>query len=345
MIRRSRQLRLSATAGVAGNDTDALQTDVMRFMSIIGLCLMAVFALVQGLPVQDQGKAAAVAQSSRLREVVRTQQLQLEQLQDKLRALQVIASQADQRAVDVQAQSDSLDSALQQLRAQRQRLGAELAQVEDALVQARQSLATAQARSHLQAEQLAELKDRLQRTGQQLDKGRDEIARLQRATKRSQLDRQQKKRPAPVTKPAVIPDTQPAPRVVTASKQPMSRPVKKPGFSLQFASNTALDRLIASGEVSLYAMTERQTWRASLRGSEAVVVPAEKPRWFHEMATRTVPLHYRGGFDAARGGSNANVTWGVQLPEETRDAIRTLMQGRQGGELVILANGTVSVEE
>jgi len=35
----------------------------------------------------------------------------------------------------------------------------------------------------------------------------------------------------------------------------------------------------------------------------------------------------------------------VQLPEETRDAIRTLMQGRQGGELVILANGTVSVEE
>ena len=83
MIRRSRQLRLSATAGVAGNDTDALQTDVMRFMSIIGLCLMAVFALVQGLPVQDQGKAAAVAQSSRLREVVRTQQLQLEQLQDR----------------------------------------------------------------------------------------------------------------------------------------------------------------------------------------------------------------------------------------------------------------------
>ena len=344
MIRRSRQLRLSATAGVAGNDTDALQTDVMRFMSIIGLCLMAVFALVQELPVQDQGKAAAVAQSSRLREVVHSQQLQLEQLQDALRALQVIASQAEQRAVDVQAQSDSLDSALQQLRAERQQLGAELAQVEAALLQARQSLATAQARSHLQAERLAELEERLQVTGQQLDRGRDEIARLQRTTQQAQLDRQQE-RPAPLKETAVIAVAQSAPRVVPASKQAMPGPVKIPGFSLQFASNTALDRLIASGEVSLYAMTERQTWHASLRGSKAVVVPAEKPRWFHEMATQTVPLHYRGRFDAARDGSDATVTWGVQLPEETRAAIRTLMQGRQGGELVILANGTVTVEE
>ena len=53
MIRRRRHARfLSASA--AGSDTDAMQTDVMRFMSIIGLCLMAVFALVQGIPVQEQ---------------------------------------------------------------------------------------------------------------------------------------------------------------------------------------------------------------------------------------------------------------------------------------------------
>ena len=344
MIRRSRQLRLSATAGVAGNDTDALQTDVMRFMSIIGLCLMAVFALVQGIPVQEQGKAATVAQSFRLREVIRSQQLQLEQLQDKLRALHVVASQAEQRSVHVQAQSDSQHSELQHLRAERERLETELTQVEDALVQARQSLATAQEHSNQQAVRLTELKDRLQQTGQQLDKGREEIARLQRATKRAQLDRQQK-RPAPATKAAEIPATQHAPRVVPASRQQTPRPVKKAGFSLQFASNIALDRLIASGQVSLYAMTDRQTWRASLRGGEAAVVPAEKPRWFHEMATRTVPTHYLDGFDAAQGGSSEVVTWGVQLPEETRDAISSLMQGRQGGELMILADGTVSVEE
>jgi hypothetical protein len=53
-MRRRRHARLPPASGAAGGDTDALQTDVMRFMSIIGLCLMAVFALVQGIPVQEQ---------------------------------------------------------------------------------------------------------------------------------------------------------------------------------------------------------------------------------------------------------------------------------------------------
>ena len=53
-MRRRRHARLSPASVAAGGDTDALQTDVMRFMAIIGLCLMAVFALVQGTPVQQQ---------------------------------------------------------------------------------------------------------------------------------------------------------------------------------------------------------------------------------------------------------------------------------------------------
>ena len=58
MIRRRRQARFPAASGAAGNDTDSLQTDVMRFMSIIGLCLMAVFALVQSIPQQEPDMAA-----------------------------------------------------------------------------------------------------------------------------------------------------------------------------------------------------------------------------------------------------------------------------------------------
>ena len=50
MNRRSRSTRPTAPAGGTGSDIDALQTDVMRFMSILGLCLMAVFALVQSMP-------------------------------------------------------------------------------------------------------------------------------------------------------------------------------------------------------------------------------------------------------------------------------------------------------
>jgi len=61
MIRRRRQARFPAASGAAANDTDALQTDVMRFMSIIGLCLMAVFALVQSIPPQQPVKPLALA--------------------------------------------------------------------------------------------------------------------------------------------------------------------------------------------------------------------------------------------------------------------------------------------
>jgi len=53
-----------------GGDSDAggtgeLQTDVMRFMAIISLCLVAIFALVQSIPVsslpQDRDAAETVA--------------------------------------------------------------------------------------------------------------------------------------------------------------------------------------------------------------------------------------------------------------------------------------------
>ena len=42
------------TRGIDGDSGGAadLQTDVMRFMAILGLCLVAIFALVQSLPME-----------------------------------------------------------------------------------------------------------------------------------------------------------------------------------------------------------------------------------------------------------------------------------------------------
>ena len=73
MMRR-RHARLPPAVGAAGGDTEALQTDVMRFMAIIGLCLMAVFALVQGIPVQEQGKLVQPSQAAGIRQEIRAQQ-------------------------------------------------------------------------------------------------------------------------------------------------------------------------------------------------------------------------------------------------------------------------------
>ena len=68
MIRRSRGTRYPATTRSTGSDTDELQTDVMRFMSILGLCLMAVFALVQSIPVQDQERVRSQPELDQLQQ-------------------------------------------------------------------------------------------------------------------------------------------------------------------------------------------------------------------------------------------------------------------------------------
>lgn len=54
------------TRGIDGDSGGAadLQTDIMRFMAILGLCLVAIFALVQSLPIAPEALAIPVEQQS-----------------------------------------------------------------------------------------------------------------------------------------------------------------------------------------------------------------------------------------------------------------------------------------
>jgi len=56
--------------GRAGGPDEAemLQTDVMRFIAILGLCLMAVFALVQSLPATPPDPRPKIAEAEKARE-------------------------------------------------------------------------------------------------------------------------------------------------------------------------------------------------------------------------------------------------------------------------------------
>ena len=102
MIRRRRQARFPATSGAAGNDTDALQTDVMRFMSIIGLCLMAVFALVQSIPSQQPVNPVVLDDLQR-------------QLEQGRQALADIEQDSMQKQQNIDELSERLRTAQQQL--------------------------------------------------------------------------------------------------------------------------------------------------------------------------------------------------------------------------------------
>ena len=109
MIRRRRHARFPAASGAAGSDIDALQTDVMRFMAIIGLCLMAVFALVQSIPVQETVKPLQPSRVAPVRPAL--QQDKLQQIRQRIQQQVQQERQAQQRqAQQLQTELDALNS-------------------------------------------------------------------------------------------------------------------------------------------------------------------------------------------------------------------------------------------
>ena len=126
MMRRRRHAKYPSTSAAAGSDTDALQTDVMRFMSIIGLCLMAVFALVQGIPLQEPGKPAQPSPPARLRQDIRLQQQQVLELQAELQALKSSMARTQQRLTSAKEHLQQANGQAQQAREERDQLESRL---------------------------------------------------------------------------------------------------------------------------------------------------------------------------------------------------------------------------
>ncbi len=317
MIRRSRNTRYSAATGTTGSDTDALQTDVMRFMSILFLCLMAVFALVQSVPLQEKDRNRPEPELEKLHQAIALQQERARLLQADLQRLTTQTQSAQQRNTRAQ---QALSSAQQKLalivdqtqlaRSDRDRVTAELEVLKQQLAQGRAELAGIQQAAQTKTHSLRELQRQL---GEQ-QKKLDDIS--QRATA---LNR--KKRPPP----------EPA-----AGKQ---------GFTLRFASAGALHRLVAADTVSLYGMVGKQAWRLSLSAGSPVFAPDAFPGWFHEMAASTVPVEYVQTLEKSVDRlAQPSVVWGVQLPPATQQGIASLTRGLRGGNLVIGADGQVTLE-
>ncbi|MBA1447011.1 MAG: hypothetical protein M3H12_02085 [Chromatiales bacterium] len=91
----------SADPHAGSGGTDELQTDVMRFMAILGFCLMAIFALVQSLPQAASEEPKVVeekADNSRLKQEQEALIASLEQLHADIKQQQ----QKQRRVTDEQ---------------------------------------------------------------------------------------------------------------------------------------------------------------------------------------------------------------------------------------------------
>lgn len=139
----------------------------------------------------------------------------------------------------------------------------------------------------------------------------------------------------PRPKPAIpMPADEPAP----ASDAPQDT-----GFTLRFESDFALTRLVATGKVGLYAISDGHARRMTVSDSRISFWDASTPSTYHEMEAGTVP---RPVIDAlARSGVNtARVGWGVTLPGRLRQQLDTLVHANTGGALVIGGDGQLRLE-
>ena len=148
----------------------------------------------------------------------------------------------------------------------------------------------------------------------------------------------------PVAQPLPVPAQRLTPkRTVPRTAAPPPKEVQ-PTFTLRFASDGALQRLVKSRQVQLYALAKGGVWRLSPEAGELLFKPAAAPARMHEMTEDTVPARLVRALAHAAAPGSGEVTWGVTLPGATTDAILTHLRSREGGSLIIEADGHVRRE-
>ena len=147
----------------------------------------------------------------------------------------------------------------------------------------------------------------------------------------------------PTQAPVAVPETVPAAVPEKAAPVPPPEP-EKVGFTLRFASDTALTRAVAAHQVGVYAIAADRAMRMTVSESRISFWDASTPNTFHEMDTVTVPAAVIDAL-ARTGSSTDGINWGVTLPGKMRSQLDALMQAHQGGSLIIGGTGEIYWEE
>jgi hypothetical protein len=152
---------------------------------------------------------------------------------------------------------------------------------------------------------------------------------------------------APRVRPTSARTGAPAPSVASAADGPPSpgatdtRPRR--GFTLRFATDAALLRLVARGTAEVFVFDGAETLRLALAAAGPIFSPAPGPSQFHAIDGATVPAVLQEAL-AARAPLSDEAVWGVTLPADTRRALAGLIRSHDGGALVIDERGRVRLE-
>ncbi|MEM9387082.1 MAG: hypothetical protein AAGA68_18615 [Pseudomonadota bacterium] len=298
----------SGTEG--GGGAEDLQTDVMRFMAMLGLCLVAIFALVQSLPatpVASETLPEAGSPAVGSAQVARPAPLPVTRPKREVERPSQVSTPEPPPTPDAAAISPPV-----------------------AKLAANGPMAPPSAPPLAPADVLTATPPPLK-------------APLVPA--HSPAPPARLAQPSPAQSP-ITEELTPPPSVAPSAPAPMptapSPPPSTPAFTLRFVDASALLALVQREAVSLFAVDGRGTSRLSAaRGRYAFeITPA--PSQMHEMDPASVPAQVRSAYARTRGQSaDAVRRWGVVLPTSTRRAIDELLRDPRGGELQISADGQV----
>ncbi len=311
------------------DDAEMLQTDVMRFFAILCLCLMAIFALVKTLPMAPPDTAPAMVEPADLKAEAKLLQKKIATLKKKLFEMQSRVQAATAAAEHASTQAIKAAKTEEAVRDRVAKVKQELGKISQSLGDTRREIEVREFKLVQILEDIADkrgvragLKTQIENETQSLTKIREKMERVQ-----EKLDQNHQPNQKPVKRPpGVAPPPEPAPK----------------GFTLRFASDEALEKLVSEGIVNFYAIAGKNAWRLKLSGGSLIYIAAEFPRQIYEMETPTVPIDYAAVFQrqiAVFG--RRTLTWGVTLPGRTTDAINQMVRGRKGGDLIITADGQV----
>ncbi|MBT8368937.1 MAG: hypothetical protein KJP23_29950 [Deltaproteobacteria bacterium] len=309
------------------DDVEILQTDVMRFFAILCLCLMAIFALVKALPMAPADDGPKISEPDDLRKEAQSLQFEIVALKKKLAEthtqLDAAADAAQQSSLQTQQAEKDEQAFLTRLSLTRQ----ELKEVSHSLKKTGGAL---KQREKKLAELLSAINDKQRIRSElktQIENETRDLRQIQAALDRAREKANHRQNQHSAKKPA--------------EESRKQQPVRK-GFTLRFASDEALQSLVAGGKVKFYAMAAQKAWQLQLSGGRPVYTSAKSPRQIYEMETATVPIDFLAAFKrqvAAFG--RTTLTWGVTLPAQTTASINRLIAGRDGGDLAIMPDGEV----
>ena len=321
------RLTQPASSASRAADTENLNTDVMRFMAILGLCLAAIFALVQSVPTRSSDEPPAKPSTD-------TETPDETRAREQLTELSTEIARLREQAGKTREQHRNATRALALTRAQLSTDAREASRVRREQQQAEAELKDLHRQLREQRSELDEVNQTLRQTGPA-----PAVPERRPVAEREQPDRALRSAPPPQSQPAV------AQKPVDPSG-PAAPPAAGKGFTLRFASSDALEHLVARRTVSLYGMLDKQAWRLALPAGRPGFTPDAFPARYHEMTPETVPADYVQALQQTPGFARGRVpVWGVGLPAQTQAAIEELTRNLRGGDLVIRSDGKVYLNE